>query len=295
MTTLPTAFVPPASFLPRYTDEAEIDAFPSTAREPTEPARSATLKSTGTLTIALSRATNEPLPELPIASQPEVVKVLLPPTTTLPTAPAALPIRVPLSDEKLEVPESTSDAVDPALSPIRESPALYSDELTSVTACVATFGVTPPSEPIAMPAALTEARVRVAVEVIPVSPVPRPTERNPEAFSVASVTASAAAEPGSPPTTTSPLNELVSPAGPVPLPAIDIVPDRTKRASPLPAPTEIDEPVSRSEPEPDLIKAAVPDTLPENDSVVAGFVTSTAPPLVPDVVNPRFVVAVAPV
>ena len=66
MTTLPTAFVPPASFLPRYTDEAEIDAFPSTAREPTEPARSATLKSTGTLTIALSRATNEPLPELPM-------------------------------------------------------------------------------------------------------------------------------------------------------------------------------------------------------------------------------------
>ena len=164
----------------------------------------------------------------------------------------------------------------------------------SVTVWEARFGVRPPLEPKAIPAALTAARVKLAVEAAPVSPVPRPTERNPEAFSVASVTVSAAAEPATEPTTTSPLNELVRLAGPVPLEAIATVPERTASASPLPPPTAIELPVSRSVPDPEAIRVAVPETFPAKVSDVAGFTTSIAP-AVPEVENPRFVVAVTPV
>ena len=108
------------------------------------------------------------------------------------------------------------------------------------------------------------------------------------------MTVSAAGEPATEPTTTSPLNELVRPAGPVPLEAIASVPDRTASASPAPAPSAIELPVSRSVPDPEVIRVAVPETFPAKVSDVAGFTTSIAP-AVPEVENPRFVVAVTPV
>jgi tRNA pseudouridine(38-40) synthase len=65
--------------------------------------------------------------------------------------------------------------------------------------------------------------------------------------------------------------------------------------SPLPPPTAIELPVSRSVPDPEAIRVAVPETFPAKVSDVAGFTTSIAAPPVPEVENPRLVVAVAPV
>ena len=49
-----------------------------------------------------------------------------------------------------------------------------------------------------------------------------------------------------------------------------------------------------SVPDPEVIRVAVPETFPAKESDVAGFTTSIAP-TVPEVENPRFVVAVTPV
>ena len=47
-------------------------------------------------------------------------------------------------------------------------------------------------------------------------------------------------------------------------------------------------------PDPEAIRVAVPETFPAKESDVAGLTTSIAPAL-PEVENPRFVVAVTPV